>query len=284
MKKLSFILIISILWVFAPGCDESGKSTSQNDNKAQDSATKKPTSKKDSVRVMTLPTPMQIPALLKNSDLHYAPDMMLPIKSFQKTFFKSSVVFGAYLMDMSYAAAYGNHQASLDYFEACNDIGNNLGLGATMTEGLAKRFKRNLDRPDSLGRLILAVYDNGHKLLIHKEKEGIGLLMVMGCYIEGLHFTLNKARQNDLILFIHLLHQHKMYGQNLTWMLDQYEIPDEVKNEFMRFEKVAKILSKMDIPTVYALKSGSRSVNSINTEDLDLISEEVKMFRENVIQ
>lgn len=188
------------------------------------------------------------------------------------------------MMDMAYASSYSHQQASLDYFEACKNISNELGMGVTMPESLQRRFKRNINAPDSLGRMILKLYDNGHKLLMQQDKDGLGLLMIMGCYMEGVHFNLNLVRSNDLLLFVHLLNQNKQYAQNLAFMLNQYEIPAEVKAPYEHFITIHETLNRMDIPTIYDIKSGQKSISNIQPEDIAKLKIEMQNFRSSIIQ
>lgn len=281
MRKFTISLLF-LAYFF--GCSGPTDSSSNNGSTLENQDTSRRNTRNDSVQVLTLPTPMQIPALLRNSNIVYSPDLMLPLTNRELTFFKSGIVFGAYIMDMAYASSYSHQQASLDYFEACKNISNDLGLGVTMPESLQRRFKKNINAPDSLGRMILKLYDNGHKLLMQQDKDGIGLLMIMGCYMEGVHFNLNLVRSNDLLLFVHLLNQNKQYAQNLEFMLNQYEIPSEVKAPFEHFIAIHETLNGMDIPTIYDIKSGQKSISSIQPEDIGKLKLEVQNFRSSIIQ
>jgi hypothetical protein len=281
IKRLSIALVFL---AFLGGC---GGTSAPVEKKVADTE-KEEQSKTDlnekSVRMFTMPTPMQTPALLRNAKIPYAPDMMLPITNQNLTFFKSSIVLGAYLMDLGYASSYNHQQGSLDYFAVCQDITNDLGLGLTMPQGLQDRFKKNINAPDSLGRMILKIYDGGHKVLMQQNKEGLGLLMIMGCFMEGLHLNVNHVRQNDLLLFVHLLNQNKHYASNLHMMLEQYEIPTEASVAYTQFSTIQDILSRMDVPTIYDIKSGQKSISNIKPEDIATIRNEIKAFRTNILQ
>lgn len=127
--RLGISMIFLLLLI---GCGFTSTPVEKNlsDSERKEAATSDDSGK--TTRMFTLPTPMQTPALLRNARIPYAPDMMLPITNQKLTFFKSSIVLGAYLMDLGYASSYNNQQGSLDYFAACQDITNELGLGITM--------------------------------------------------------------------------------------------------------------------------------------------------------
>ena len=53
-------------------------------------------------------------------------------------------------------------------------IGDDLGLGVRITEKFVDRFERNVSRPDSLGRIVLEMYDdNGNRVgVVHTRHDG----------------------------------------------------------------------------------------------------------------
>jgi len=238
---------------------------------------------KNTAKVLTLPTPMQIPALLKNTNAVYDASNLLPIVTSQKSYYKSGLLFGMYMLDLGYTSSFSHQQASLNYFKACKQIGDDLGLGVKITQGHVNRFNENLNKPDSLGRIILDMYDLGHKVLIDQEKEGLGFLMVLGCYMEGLNIVLDQAQDHDLILFVHLLNQQKNYGNNLKSVLNGYEIPLEIQQEVKDFNTVLNTLNKIDLPSVYELKSGSKTIVGIKRGDITLIKQSVSSFRKSIL-
>ena len=122
-----------------------------------------------------------------------------------------------------------------------------------------------------------------HKVLIDQEKEGLGFLMVLGCYMEGLNIVLDQAQDHDLILFVHLLNQQKNYGNNLKSVLNGYEIPLEIQQEVKDFNTVLNTLNKIDLPSVYELKSGSKTIVGIKREDITLIKQSVSSFRKSIL-
>lgn len=108
--------------------------------------------------------------------------------------------------------------------------------------------------------------------------------MIMGCFMEGLHLDVNHVRPNDLLLFVHLLNQNKHYVANLHMMLEQYEIPTEASVAYAQFSTIKEILAQMDVPTIYDIKSGQKSVSNIKPEDIATIRSELKAFRTNILQ
>ena len=282
LQKIALLLVAFVLVLGFSSCEGEGdKNNAPNQGKEQ--VAEVDNGSADDARIITLPTPMQVPALLRNTQSNYSTSDLLPIVSDKKSYYKSGMLFGTYMLDLAYAACYGHQQASINYFRVCKRIGDDLGLGVRITENYVDRFEQNVSRPDSLGKIILNMYDLGHKVLIDQEKEGLGFLMVMGCYMEGMNLVMHQAREHDLILFVHLLHQQKNYGNNLVSMLDQYQIPKEIQSEYGNFMTIVNTLNDMDIPTVYELKSGKRTIAGLNEDSFDTIKTELSAFRSSIL-
>ena len=101
--------------------------------------------------------------------------------------------------------------------------------------------------------------------------------------MEGLNIVLDQAQDHDLILFVHLLNQQKNYGNNLKSVLNGYEIPLEIQQEVKDFNTVLNTLNKIDLPSVYELKSGSKTIVGIKREDITLIKQSVSSFRKSIL-
>lgn len=280
MKNITIahIIIVGFLW----SCSQQG-SESKSAQKRNGDSTASGSSAVEQQRMITLPTPMQIPALLKNTDATYNPDLLLPITTDAKPYFRSGVLFGMYMLDMAYSGSYSHQQVSMNYMQACKRIGDELGLGMKISEAHVERFRNNLNKPDSLGRIILHMYDIGHKVLIEQNKEGLGFLMALGCYIEGLHLVMEQAREHDLILYLHLLQQQKGFAQNLVIALDDYEIPGEIATEHNQFMQINNAFMALEIPTVYELKTGKKTVAGIDKKQIEKIRSAIAEFRNSML-
>lgn len=279
IKNLTYLMIILLslnCCTSNSGDDGSGDDNSSNPRNQTEII-------ENSARILTIPTPMQIPALLKNTNTVYDPTNLLPIVNGQKSYYKSGILFGMYMLDLGYTSSFSRQQASLNYFKTCKQIADNLGLGVKITQVHVNRFNENLTKPDSLGRIILDMYDLGHKVLIDQEKEGLGFLMVMGCYMEGLNIVLDQAQDHDLILFVHLLNQQKNYGNNLESVLTDYQIPIEIQTEYKSFQTVLTTLNRIDLPSVYELKSGKKTIVGLKREDIDTLTKAVSDFRKSIL-
>ncbi|MEZ4721069.1 MAG: hypothetical protein R2813_04235 [Flavobacteriales bacterium] len=280
MKRfLSFLLVLGIVW----GCG-SGSNHNKNKDYVDSIKRERPLLHTDSARIISLPTPMQIPALLRNTNAHYTKELLTPLMPIDKPFFQSNILFGMYILDLAYASSFSDRQTALLYLKQCRDLSIDLGFGMNADMGLITRFERNLERPDSLGRIILEMYKSGHEYFRYNEREAIGLMMVMGCMYEGMHFSFKEIRNTDLILFFHILAQQKEYVSNLLYALDAYQIPDEVQPEFDILVKTDSLFGKLNAPSAYKLKTGAATLKDVNTKSLNELDSLVTVFRQGMLE
>jgi len=278
IKNLLLLVLLSSLTL---SCSESSTKSEHTDSN-KDTLENPSSDGTEEYRMITLPTPMQIPALLRNTRTNYSKSVMFPIIKEEKSYFTSSVLMGMYLMDLAYASVNNDHQTARIYFDECRRLGSDIGLGIKLNERLVERFDENIERPDSLGIIILEMYDMGHAYFIEQGKDGLGLLLVMGWYGEGMNLVFKKARGNDLLLFLHLIQQQRQYAENLVYGLNQFEIPEELEDEYAIIVKINDTFNSMSIPTIYQLRTGQRNVSEIDQDKLRELEALVEEFRNSI--
>lgn len=207
----------------------------------------------------------------------------MPTAFSQRSFFKSSVLFGHLMIDLAYVSSYGDRQASLEYFTKCKALGDEMGLATQVNQRLLDRFNRNIDRPDSLGRIILEFYDNGHGYFIDNNKEGVGLLMVMGCLFEGLHLNFAEGKKHDRLLFYHILSQQKIYTKNLLYALEEYEIPTELQTEYDLLQEIGQKFDQINPPSAYTLSGSKETIPALDPTVLRALEAACAKFRASVL-
>lgn len=278
MRSLISVMVLSsgLAW-WGCGTADSDTGSRQSDS---GSDVKVPALGGDSARLITLPTPMQIPALLRNVRAPYNQKAVLPIKNQQRSFFKASVLFGMHMVDLAYSGSYGDRQTALNKFTYCRQLADDMRIRTEAHQAFYNRFERNTDRPDSLGRIILEFYDAGHRAAQLGESEGVGLVIIMGCLFEGLHMAFEQARKHDLLLFYHLLNQQKLYAANLIYSFERYEIPLEISREHELLIESYELLKALQIPSIYDFKNGKAEIRNVNPELLKQLEDACSQFRE----
>lgn len=280
MKHLCLYLVSISIFL---GCDNAKKDKERTDSISTVSMNSEDfNASTDSVQIISLPAPMQIPSVLKNTTTVYDKGILFPSNLTDKSFFKSTILFGMYMVDLAYVGVFNDQQSAHLYFRNCKRIGDNLGLGYEFDNRFQDRFKANVSRPDSIGDLIMQMYGVGHQYFRNNDKEGIGLLMIMGCYFEGLHLAMEGAKDKDLVLYLHLLNLHQVYAENLLMALEHFEIPVEIKPEYNMLVEVYEILIQVNAPTAFDVKSGRATINQVDLEALEQVQKVTQNFRQSM--
>ncbi|MDC1221516.1 hypothetical protein N8Z47_02485 [Salibacteraceae bacterium] len=275
MRGLLYIMIVSFSFC---GCSQSSQepeTTSINTVSMQREVAGQVS---DSVRVISLPAPMQIPAVLRTTNANYNKDVLFPSDLADKSFFRSTILFGIYMVDLAYVGAFNDQQAARVYFNNCKRIGDDLGLGYELDSKFTQQFEKNLSQPDSLGHLIMKMYGIGHEYFRQNEKEGIGLLMITGCFFEGMHLGFEEAKDNDMVLFLHIMNQHQVYAENLLLALDNFEIPSEIQSEYEILVETRTLLQKLNAPSANEIRMGQSSFTQVDISAINELKELTNEF------
>lgn len=279
MIRYVFILI---LLGFLVGCAEQEKKQEPSSIQTVTMESGNFASEADSIQVISLPAPMQIPAVLRNTSAIYNKDVLFPSNLTDKSFFRSTILFGMYMVDLAYVGAFNDQQAARAYFNNCKRIGDDLGLGYEFNSKLYDQFENSLNKPDSVGHIIMKMYGVGHEYFRQNDKEGIGLLMILGCFFEGMHLSFEEAQSKDLVLFMHIMHQHQIYSENLILALDYFDIPSEIQREHEILIETNKLLSQLNAPSANQIETGQGSINQANLEVVDELKKLTFEFRQSM--
>ena len=240
MKRL--IPLYAVLILLTGAC--SGERT-KSDAASKTDTSQSATETHDSLVVITLPTPLQIPALLKNHEITYFRDIVLPPSRAERPFFEENILLGMRLIDLSYVSVFNDGQEAIRQMEEVSDLGKRLGIATDTDNALRQRFENNLQNQDSLGHLILEFYERGHFYFSNQQREGVGLLIVLGCYLEGMYFTFRHVRDVQPALFFDLIRQQSLYAENLRLVLDNYQFPPDIEATIQRFLHIHQNLQKV---------------------------------------
>jgi hypothetical protein len=193
----------------------------------------------DAMKVYTLPSPLQIASALKVFDLDYDEALLNPtINSTANypTAFSKSLNIGIYGIDMGYTTVYEQKQEAIHYLSIIEKLALDLNLGSAFSGEMVRRFEENIDRQDSLYRLILAGFGQAHRHLQENEREDVGLLVITGSFVEGLYLLTRLSEQRATRKLVNMVGQQKIYLENLIELLSKYSDQQEV----------ATLISKLD--------------------------------------
>ena len=100
-----------------------------------------------------------------------------------------SLNLGIYGADLGYCALYDKQQESLGFMKSAQKLSDVLGISDAFDVETIKAIQRNLDNKDSLLYLISNSYRKADDYLQTSDRKQIGALVIVGGWIESLHFA-----------------------------------------------------------------------------------------------
>lgn len=202
-------------------------------------------------KIYTMPTPLQISSAIKIYGFKYNEKLLLPTVqnvNYSSNFSKA-LNLGVRTIDLGYATIYSNNARAFDYLKNVKQLTEELGISSYRQSQIIERFEKNIQNQDSLFKIVLESYRHGHDYFQNNGREGLGLLILTGCFIEGLHLTMgikNEKISGDQ-KYLNLLAQQKLYLQNLVELLAYYSNAVEVQELMGKLKSLNSEFGKIQL-------------------------------------
>ena len=225
MRVTILIATIASCFIIASCSNENVKNDDSFSGKT-DSLTSKIKNDSNDLHVFTLPAPLQVATLLKTMDMRYNEKMLVPSKR-KLPMFSSNYIralnLGIHTIDLSYATVYNQSQTAIDYAKNIQVMTQDLGLSSGVTKEIVVRFESNINRQDSLYKIILQSYNLAHQYFQSNKREEVGMYILAGSYLEGLYITLNFKELPSDNKLLNLIGQQKIFLENIIELLQYTE-------------------------------------------------------------
>ncbi|MFQ5335106.1 MAG: hypothetical protein ACE5DN_03425, partial [Flavobacteriales bacterium] len=162
------------------------------------------------------------------------------------TTFEKSINLGFYIIDMGYLIMYDRNAEGAKYIKAIEMLMDEIGISNSIRDHLAIRFKNNINHKDSLSHIILESYQQSHSYFQQNGREGIGILLLTGCYIEGLYIA-TKCNIRDQRLLSKMLGQNKIFLNNIIELLKYYITNKEVGGLINDLKDLRDVFEKIEV-------------------------------------
>ncbi len=201
------------------------------------------------VKMFTMPTPLQIATALKIMNVDYNGSLLLEHGNIGvSSDIDLSLLLGMYLTDIGYSTVYNNRQQSIDFAKDIQFIMQELPIALYVNDGFKKRFNDNINNQDSLCKIILDGYNEANQYISETENEALGLLILTGAYIEGLHLATSSNISNIWLeehnnIFI----QQKLFLDNFLVLLDGYTLNSKIAAVVNKLTKLKIVFDEISI-------------------------------------
>lgn len=248
----------------------------------------------------TLPSPIEMASLIKESNVKYDEEMLndLSLSDKYSGTLKMAVNLGMYSTDMSFASMFNQSQKTVEYFSALKDLSGKLGIVNLIDENtIAKMEEKSTSKEDIL-KVISDVYMDVNQYLTENDRKNVAVMVLTGGWTEGLYIALSLmndkpnaqlierivAQKLALATVLNILEKSNQNGtdQDLTYLQSKMNeikvIFDEVRVELLG---IVEAETNAETKTTY-IKANCE--NEVSQDVLMLLKEKVSEVRNEFIQ
>jgi hypothetical protein len=245
----------------------------------------------------SIPSPVQTAILIQKTGAPYNKSLLHDPKkaSNYATKVQRALNLGIYGADLGYITIYEQTQDAISHMNSARKLADELGVNDAFDINLMKRFEANMSNRDSLLSIVTDAYKASDAFLKNDEREEVGVLILVGGWLEALHFSTNIAKidmnqevikrigeqKGSLENIIKLLQRHSEKSESIVELKDQlfdlYYIYDEINISYKFVEPKTDEKTK----TTYI---NSITEVSINNEQLEKIISQVEAIRNRIIE
>lgn len=245
--------------------------------------------------MFSIPSPIQLGRVIQKSGAPYNQDILNDPTASEGyiDLATQSLNLGIYGADLGYCALYDKQQESLGFMKSAQKLSDVLGISDAFDVETIKAIQRNLDNKDSLLYLISNSYRKADDYLQTSDRKQIGALVIVGGWIESLHFAgiLGKGNKSADVVEMIGMQKHTI-NTILDKMLERYIVEPGVEEIYNDLDEIRMVFEKVNIKYEYVapvtdkekktttLKS--KTTVEISDEVFNEIVEKIEVFRTKV--
>lgn len=197
-----------------------------------------------------LPSPIEITqTLLKteepfNNELLNSPDNL----ERYNTSSRLALSFGVYGADLCYCRVYDQLQDAINYLSVIKKVTEKLQIPEEEGSETINRIEQSLENRDSIFYIISDTYAKADSYLKENERDMTASLILVGAWIEGMHFATQLAQQpNASQDIINSIIDQKFTVANLINLLNTFSEVQEIAAMKDNFVKLQNIYNSIEV-------------------------------------
>jgi len=225
--------------------------------------------------VYILPSPLQIAHIFKKSGLKYMAGITNPQSNETKytSNFNQTLNLGVYSADMAYNVLNKQKQGAISYMKLTKSLADEIGMSSVFSdENLMKRFEANIEREDSIMRILAELKGKTDDYISNNERQTTSTLIFSAAWIESMYLA-SKATEK------------KKDGKVKSQLLEQMSILENVikllqghntNNDAALTDWTTQMMSIHDIFNNFAgVKSYTGDREDMDPMELNITDEEI---------
>lgn len=248
--------------------------------------------------IQSLPSPLEIATLIKESGLRYNPDFLNPTENAKlySTDTEKALAMGIYSGDLGYINIYEKSTAAFNYLGTVKRLADDLMIGQFFDIETIKRIASNSNKIDSLLFISTMSFEKMDRYLREQKRSKLSVLLVTGTWIESIYLAtqvVSNKRNDDLV---ERIAEQKMILDQILLIVSAYNddpmfqrISDDLKALKSEYDKVTITYNYQEPITkevngrLVIIDNSTTEVN-MNDEQLIKISALVKEIRDRMVQ
>ncbi len=202
MKNCISISTLAICVALLAACNRSKTTTNLEENytvSTEDEASAKDALNKSKTILYTIPAPVEVASLIKESGAKYDEDLLHNINKVNNydTNLKMALNLGIYTTDMSFTNIFEQSQKTVDYITSLKHLTERLGIVQLVDEETINKIEAQSSSKDELLNIVSEVYMNANQYLMENNRKNIAAEVMVGGWTEGLYIALNIIKNSE---------------------------------------------------------------------------------------
>ena len=197
-----------------------------------------------------LPSPVEITQTLLKTEEPFNGDMLNSAENLEKYNTSSSLAlnFGVYGADLCYCRVYDQLQEAINYLSVIKKVTEKLQIPEDEGSETINRIEQSLENRDSIFYIISDTYARADSYLKENERDMTASLILVGAWVEGMHFATILATQPDAKEeIINNIVDQKYTVANLINLLNTYNETPEVAALTDDFNKIQDVYNSIEV-------------------------------------
>lgn len=241
----------------------------------------------------TLPSPIEMASLIKESNVKYDEDMLNKLSMADKysSNLKMAINLGIYSSDMSFASMFNQSQKTVEYFSTIQGLTSRLGIVKLIDEATIKRLEENGTSKDDILNVISDVYMDVNQYLTENNRKNIAVMVLTGGWVEGLYIALNLTNGKPNQELIERIVAQKLALSTVLSIIDQNNPNDAdedlnyLKNKILEIKMFFDEVRVEPLGQVTATTNAQAKMTTIKANCANDISDDVlNMLKEKVTE
>ena len=247
--------------------------------------------------IKSIPTPLEISALIKDEGIKFSPHLLNPANNVQKysTNAKRAFNLGIYGADLGYINIYDEKQEAITYLDAVLSLSDQLKMSQFFDLATIKRMATNSKDLDSLMDISTSNFEKMNAYLQEHKRGNLSAYMVLGGWIEGLNILAEVSKSSKDVKLMEKVGEQKIALGQIMLLLDIYKNDPVVAEMLPAMLDLKKIFDTIEIVQVYKeptitniggimmVQDNSSTTIKITAADIDAIAIKAKEIRNKII-